>query len=62
MSDEIVLNSIYKVAYDMAERVVYSERDVVDQSGTEFRRYYLDLYAECLKACQGKRSVTPIKP
>lgn len=49
------------VAYKLAEKVLYEERysktaktAKIQEIDEDFRKYYLDLYAECLKAANVK--------
>jgi hypothetical protein len=46
------------VAYDLMRDIMFDDPDRPKPNSPEFRAYALDLYAECLLAVTGKRTVT----
>lgn len=50
------------VAYDLMRDIMLDDPSRPPPSSPEFRAYLLDLYAECLLAVRGKRSVGAARP
>ncbi len=46
------------IAYDLMRDIVFEDPSRPPTNSAEFRRYLLDLYAECMLAVQGKRTRT----
>ncbi len=49
------------VAYDLMRDILLDDPRRPAPTSPEFRAYLLDLYAECLLAARGKRSVTKFR-
>lgn len=50
------------VAYDLMRDIMLDDPSRPPPSTAEFRAYLLDLYAECLIAVRGKRSISAARP
>ena len=58
---ELKTSSIQDVALKLTETIASSENLYANKKDTDFRKKYLDLYAECLDAVTGNRKYSEDK-